>query len=317
MDGSVMERDVNASPRGEKSSQGLLLPWTWISLSLLVASLTLLGTLAVIADRQSANALSTTALALAVLSFSAQLIVTMAQGYGANQQMSQIDNLNADTKASLAEIRATCATISSSQREQFDHVLRAALRTMAPEKVIRLASTEIDLCSHFADPAAVKQLKDLLTASLCRGLIEVVHTAGVADRPRFDDPLWSREVSHCNSHPLYDRLSNYPREERGLAILPVLESLSAQDAAAFSRIATQLSEQTRKGKSPRLLIESSGRQRESLMKLSELGLIQVADSSREAASGTRRYWIELTDLGVDLGGLVLGQGGVPTWLSYA
>jgi len=65
-----------------------------------VISLASLGTLAVITSVKNVDELSTVALALAVVSFAAQLIVTLAQGQTSAQ-------VNRETMAALTEMRAT------------------------------------------------------------------------------------------------------------------------------------------------------------------------------------------------------------------
>lgn len=123
---------------------GLNVPWPGLSVVLGIITLTALGTLAVITSVKDVDTLSTVALALAVLSFAAQLIVTMAQG----QQSAQ---LSAETKTALAEMRATTSSLLTNQREQFDRVLSFAFANAIPAAVQDVAQHADDTESPSAD----------------------------------------------------------------------------------------------------------------------------------------------------------------------
>jgi hypothetical protein len=98
---------------------GPTLRWGWLATGLAIFSAACLATLIVVVAVKNIDTLSTVALALAVLAFSAQLIVTLVQG----QQFGQ---LNADTKSALTEIRATTSSLLTNQRELVNRVLEYA-----------------------------------------------------------------------------------------------------------------------------------------------------------------------------------------------
>src|SRR5262245_48417207 len=108
---------MTTAPAPDKPERkGFVVPWGGLSLSLSVLALALLGTLAVVVKKESADVLSTIALALAIVSFSAQLIIALAQAYNGILQVSQADRVNADTRSSLTEIRTINSALLANQR---------------------------------------------------------------------------------------------------------------------------------------------------------------------------------------------------------
>lgn len=115
------------------SSPGFKVPWGALSIGLAAIAIASLGTLVVIASVQNIDALSTVALALAVLAFAAQLIVSLAQASAGAQQIAQAERINAATQSALADLRATSQSQLANQKELFTQVLRAALPAVAQE----------------------------------------------------------------------------------------------------------------------------------------------------------------------------------------
>ncbi|MEU7570495.1 hypothetical protein [Micromonospora sp. NPDC049240] len=103
-----------------------------------------LGTLAVIVSIKDVDVLSTIALALAVLAFAAQLIVSLAQAQGSAQQLSQTERINSQTQSTLAEVRSTAHALLTNQSDQFNKVLAAALRTVTESAVREVAEATGD-----------------------------------------------------------------------------------------------------------------------------------------------------------------------------
>lgn len=114
-------------------STGFSVPWGALSIGLATIAIGSLGTLVVIASIKDVDALSTVALALAVLAFAAQLIVSLAQANAGAQQISQAERINAATQSALADLRATSKSQLENQKEIFAQVLRAALPAVAQE----------------------------------------------------------------------------------------------------------------------------------------------------------------------------------------
>ncbi|MEU1884218.1 hypothetical protein ABZ491_01880 [Micromonospora rifamycinica] len=118
---------------------GLHVRWSWLSLGLLVLAVTSAGTLSVVVGIKDVDILSTVALALAVLAFAAQLIVSLAQAQGSAQQLTQTERVNSETRSALAEVKSTANALLTNQSDQFNQVLSALLRS-ATEDAVREAT---------------------------------------------------------------------------------------------------------------------------------------------------------------------------------
>jgi hypothetical protein len=295
---------------------GPVLSWRWLSIALATMTLSLIATLAVVAWKQNADALSTTALVLAVLSFVAQIVLSFAQAYSENRQIVEIDKVNSDTRATLAAIAATSSALLSNQRGQFSEVLQAALTVVsrqASRNIMEDGSSDggADL---LAMPGSVESGPIFGSNSSLksdRGK-EVPVTQGTGNKSETVRP-----DKRMNADALYFRLAQYPSQARGEEILPILNGLTSKNAIVFSRVATLLSERARRGDGPRLSIAIQGRQNTSLSELQATGLITVIKIADDVANGARTFWVELTDVGIDVARLFLGQGSVPTWLLCA
>jgi hypothetical protein len=103
--------------------------------------------LAVVASVQNVDALSTVALALAVLAFAAQLIVSLAQANSGAQQIAQSERIYAETQSALTELRAASHSQLSNQKEIVAHLLQAALPSVAQE-----ISDDVEVSSDLGSP---------------------------------------------------------------------------------------------------------------------------------------------------------------------
>jgi hypothetical protein len=136
--GSINHITWNYTTNGDEAQKrpGLTVPWSGLSLGLFVLSLASLGTLSVVASIKDVDLLSTVALALALLAFAAQLIISLAQAQGSAQQLNQSERVNTETKSTLAEVRSTTKALLTNQSDQFNKVLSALLR-QATENAVR------------------------------------------------------------------------------------------------------------------------------------------------------------------------------------
>ncbi|MFL6144922.1 MAG: hypothetical protein ACJ72N_24035 [Labedaea sp.] len=136
-----------------------------MTLSLAIVTVVSLGTLAVVASVHDVDALSTIALALAVLAFAAQLIISLGQASAGAQQISQSERINTETKAALAELRATSDSLLANQKDLIGHLLRAAIPEIArdlssdPQGGIGTPSGVADMATRL-ELAVTKALKD-------------------------------------------------------------------------------------------------------------------------------------------------------------
>ena len=107
-----MENAEGASER----DRNLTIPWSRVSLGLMVITAASLGSLVVVATIKEADVLSTVALALAVLAFAAQLVISIAQGQAANQQLLQSERINTETRSSCRRSRNDAELVINSKR---------------------------------------------------------------------------------------------------------------------------------------------------------------------------------------------------------
>lgn len=120
----------------------LSVPWSALSLALGVVAIASLGALVIVATVKDVDVLSTVALALAILAFAAQIIVSLAQSQASAQQLAASERVNAETRGLLAQIGAQGASLLANQSGQFDRVLEAALGTESVRSAVHAASPE-------------------------------------------------------------------------------------------------------------------------------------------------------------------------------
>jgi len=113
--------------RRERVPGVFIVKLTTLSIVLLCVTVSSLASLVVVTTITKADALSTVALALAVLAFAAQLIVTIAQAQSAAEQTRDTFRINAETKAVLAELQAQGSALVALQSSQFDKLLDKAI----------------------------------------------------------------------------------------------------------------------------------------------------------------------------------------------
>jgi hypothetical protein len=136
----MVEYEHDQRPR----RQGFRVSWTLLTIGLLVITAASLSTLVVVVSIKNVDVLSTVALALAVLAFAAQLIVSLAQAQGAAEQLTQAERINSQTQSALVEVRSSAQALLSNQSEQFNKVLSAALGSVTREAVREAALTADD-----------------------------------------------------------------------------------------------------------------------------------------------------------------------------
>lgn len=205
---------------------GLNIGWGILTVILGVVTLASLGTLAVITSVKHVDTLSTIALALAVVSFAAQLIVTMAQG----QQSAQV---NRETMTALSEMRATTSSLLTNQRDQFDTVLTAALQKAVPAAVEDVSREE------GRDPrVALQQTEARVTAlenALQQRLAESLNLPAPAAFTRF---RLVPKPSDDEQNEWRALLNSYPPRAEGEPVAEILRRLPLQAIAALGEIAS-------------------------------------------------------------------------------
>ena len=182
--------------------------------SMLVA-LALGITLALVASRSGTGALTTTALALAVIAFGAQLLVYIAQVADSADTRLQASEVNTATQASLARIGTTVASSDQMIREQNTRVLDELLGFLRRRG------------------AEQKDADSPLTAADVLGLIEDRASSTESARSRRDE---GDDESFGTSEP--SEFESWPSEHDGRRVYATLKRLDQSRSAKWSSLRT-------------------------------------------------------------------------------
>lgn len=291
--------DENEKPKDNGTAgKGLTLAWGWLSIALGVLAAGSVGTLVVVTSIKQLDTLSTVALALAVISFSAQLIVTTVQSYQSSQ-------VNADTKVALADMRATTSSLLTNQRGQFDKVLQAALQTAIPAAVQDVEQNDDSDNNDGLTPERINELEDRLTVRFnealgsFRGLVPP--TARAATSTTSSTPRRNRQ--------LLELLQAYPTEEEGKPVLELLKSLSPRALVALGEVGSRLKNASHADRTIQYSRSSTATTSAGFRELLDSGLL------RQIASSQRVVVYEVTPTGIMAVRLLMGAGDKPDWLS--
>ncbi len=281
-------------------ASGLNIPWSWLTASLGITTIGTLGTLAVVVSIKNIDVLSTIALALAVLAFAAQLIVSIAQGMAGAQQVAQVERVNADTQSALSALRATSEGLLSVQKEHFGQVLSAALKSAVPEAV----------GETLAESADEDESGDRKSHALQEAILTKVEE--ILQRPTPSSPATIRTIPGGRSSRYYS-LTEYPTETRGRELVKILKSLTPWETQSFTKAALDSRERAETGRSTRVRIRrtESNAVGPIMQSIVDKGLIEIFDDNRFPEE---YYWRDLTDLGVEVASLIVGTDSTPKWL---
>lgn len=166
-----------AKPDERAPSAVLTVRWSVVALAMGILALGALGTLTAIVSIKDVDTLSTVALALAVVSFAAQLIVTMAQAHQSAQ-------VNGETRAALGEMRANTDSLLSNQTDQYDMLLRALVGKAPAVVEDAVADVEAVVQESGADAAADEGMSDSTRSqrvSLLEDALQTRLTAAIAE----------------------------------------------------------------------------------------------------------------------------------------
>lgn len=285
---------------GNQRQGGLLLPWGWLSLVLGIIALASLGTLAVVADRKDADTLSTVALALAVLAFTAQLIVSLAQGYSGSQQVAETQRVNLQAQSALTGIRATSDALLANQRDIVGQLLGAALGAATPgpglDAQVEDPESDLSVDEMTREQELERRLIERLTATL----------PGLHLTPR-PEPT---------PHPTYALLMGEV-EEADRPYIERFQQLSPWEVSAFVRRASSFRNVARIGRSGSYIRRASPHEIAPLTSsLVNKGYYRVReDLANDDRPFETHYFMELTDAGLRVARAVLGtHARRPKWL---
>lgn len=273
--------------------QGLTLSWGWLSIALGVLASGSLGTLVVVTSIKNLDTLSTVALALAVISFAAQLIVTTVQSYQSSQ-------VNADTKSALADMRATTSSLLTNQRDQFDKVLHAALTTAIPAAVQDVEQNDDSVSDDALSADRISELEDRLTVRFNEALGSFKGISSV----KAQVPAPSRDSKFS------ELLSTYPDQEEGEPVVESLKKMSARALAAMGQVGSILQRSPRADLTLRFRRTPAGLG-PGLRELVGAGMLR--EGEEEGIS--RAVVLQLTPVGLIALRLLMGAGDKPDWVT--
>jgi hypothetical protein len=279
-----------------ESDSNVEIPWLWVAAGSSTISLGALTTLVIIASVQKVDTLSTVALALAVIAFTAQLGLALWQGLLAQAQAVQAERFNSETKAILAELRTSARHLSRTQSGQFDRLLESVLTVV---------------------PAAVQTVtfggarKDVPPSELARDITTAIKRAAVAEIQQVEAGEKSRGRAEQGIHEsLMDFYNTYPEEKKGRELVTKLRSLDPLLAAFLGEIAADEISRIRFGLPLPFRIAEGGVLTEALVKA---GIAVYCDPPTTVDTDDCR-WVVLTEYGRDLIRVVVAPAPSPPWL---
>jgi hypothetical protein len=275
---------------------GLVVSWQVLAVVLALVTVASLTSLSIVATLKNVDALSTVALALAVLAFGAQLVDSVVQGQASTQQMLQSERLNAETRSLLSEVRVTSQEIRATQSGLVDRLMGHVLQAI-PEAVEEVAATQAD-----GDPAALGQA---LVQDLSHRLQEEVGRAFTAPLPHGPGSGVTSDDQRA-----INLLTSFPDEADGQRSLAVLAELSPAAKAALRDWGRFELSRRRAGLAfgRRVDLEEDPSPGELL----QHGLLERVDGA-VALEGDEQHLI-LSELGRGVARLLLARGERPDWL---
>lgn len=294
-------------------SQNFIVSYRLLSLVGALCTLAAITALIFVSAIRGVDALSTVALALAILAFVIQILFFIAQSATAAEQAKQMMELNADSRTLLEGVRSNVDQIKDLLREHFSYVLQKALDGRTPEEQAEPREGEVDPLhpDWRPDPR-----------------VEFV------DRPR-DDPLFppgplSSELyrllrprlsysPHIGPYPPDDRdleivriLDGFPDEEKGLELFNEISSLSPLEIAEMTRFVENEREARKRGIRGYLMGDDDRGET-----LRARGLLEEVPRHPDVMiPGSGSVRVGLTSRGIEAGSLLIGIDR-PEWLRTA
>ncbi|WP_184233666.1 hypothetical protein [Conyzicola lurida] len=289
---------------------GLTIGWPALSLGLGILATGSLGTLAVVATISEVDALSTVALALAILAFAAQIVVSLSQAQGQAHQQTEIGRVNAETRGLLAQITAQSDSLLANQREQFTKVLDAALGSdLIRNAVTEVATADGDDAENPMTPGENDSAPSIDVDALSENLQKTLKTA-------FENVSASRTAQRSAGSPpripdsdrfsdLLDSVKSLPDADHdGKRAFEVFKSLSPLELSTLSSRAYSDLDKARRGRQPEGVLRNVTNLTPATQRLVDLGLIEFTERTRPAETWTRR----ITPLGWKVVRFLLGRG---------
>ncbi len=293
--------DEDEAQDAHHGQPGFQVPWRGFSVGMGLIAAASVASLVVVTSVKDVDTLSTVALALAILAFAAQLVISVAERQASSQQLLQSERVNTETQALLADVRASTQGLHSTLSDQFDTVLRAALRPAIEEATqdgdVSPIELEKRITQHF-DQA----VRDLSTRAEIRN--ERYWSSGQSPSP--DGPAGDQGI--------IDHMETYPDADEGRRLLEVLNQLTPLEVTLLSKRAQRELERRRAGLSTRWYWKGDdpGPATQALI---EKGLFEpVSPLKGVAEKYPERNYVALSPLGRDVARLILAREPAPKWL---
>jgi hypothetical protein len=243
---------------------------------------TCLAVLVVITAVDEKDALSTVALALAILAFSVQLIVFIAQQGFAGEQSRRNEELYGSMQGVLAEIREKAAGTQADVRSMRETLLSALL-----------SKERADPEGGQVDPAVISQMMD---------------PRRTARRGPAGTRLWPDRRPSPQDASLVEMLKTYPSRAEAGEALRVLQGLSPRERMNLKAFGDDeiITRQPDSPFDPSLTERAAGG-------LLEKGLVEPYPDDRQPRTDLKV--MHLTDLGREVARLLTASGNPPSHLS--
>jgi DNA anti-recombination protein RmuC len=115
------------------AQENLSIPWRNVAVGSLLLNIGAIGTVAAVATINGSDALSTVALALAIIAFICQLIIFTVQTWQSGEQLKQAERLNSATTSLLAEARTRLEGTHQMVTSQYQELLHLTALKAATE----------------------------------------------------------------------------------------------------------------------------------------------------------------------------------------
>ena len=300
--------EANTPPLGSETY--MRVTWRAVSTSLTLLLVSLIATLAVVVSIHDVDLLSTIALALAILAFAAQLMVSLFQSNAQAQQLSATERVNNETRALLSDISARSEALLANQSGMFNKVLEYAMRI---REAVADAATEAGLedeTSGEEGPEAYERFRDLVEDNLeeIRRELLADQRTQIASLRGSQRELRPEMVKFQERNRAWAaRVSSFPDEDEGRKAFRLLARLSPQQRNVLIRRGTEDMMRAKRGSVPGNMVPWPN---PDLQPLVDLGLMRV----HERGNRDGRTMIRWTEDGVGVLRLVLPGGEVPVWL---
>lgn len=267
-----------------------------------------LTTLAVVASVEGAQALSTIALVLAILAFVMQILLFVFHSQAAHEQRVRSEQLNAQTRALLAEVQATAQATQAMVSQQFNQLLQAFVSgatTTAEQTKFDPATFEHRLLSNIRSailPQSPSSGRDLRPPTRPRGEADDRRRESSSSSPREASPEAIARLRARRGR--LNKLQSFPTENEAREAIEILGKLSPQQRFRLQQLGNDEVDSKESGTYVGLERVASDDE------LERAGLVTEA---RVSTGDGRQLVMRLTDHGIDAARLFTALGDVPAW----